>query len=210
MPRAPRGTLSHQVILERATHLMDAEGLGAVTVRRLAKDLGVQPMALYTYFKSKEEILAALYDSLLAAIEVPESPDAGLDGVRQIMREFFRLLTEHPAIMKAGSGGQGDTRLAEVVYALLLNSGIERRTAVGIASSLVRFTIGSASIYQERAGWNADHWSKVRHSLRELPAERYPVMRSFGDDLPEFTQEEVFEFGMDRILRTDLNEPLEP
>ncbi|WP_157246901.1 TetR/AcrR family transcriptional regulator [Nonomuraea typhae] len=201
MPRAPRGTLSHKVILEHATRLMDAEGLEAVTVRRLAQDLGVRPMALYTYFKSKEEILAALYDGLLATIELPESPDAGLDGVRQIMREFFRLLTEHPALMKAGSGGQGDMRFGEVIYTLLLNSGIERRTAVGITASLVRFTIGSASVYQERAGWDAGYWSKLRASLRELPAERYPVMRSFGDDLPEFTQEEVFEFGMDRILR---------
>ncbi|MFI6602412.1 TetR/AcrR family transcriptional regulator [Nonomuraea sp. NPDC050536] len=203
MPRAPRGSLSHRLIVERAIRLMDDEGLEAVTVRRLAQDLGVRPMALYTYFRGKDEILAALYDHLLASLELPDSPDAGLDGVRRIMTDYFRLLTEHKALIKAGSGGEADLRLSEVIYMLLLGTGLDRRTAVGVAASLVRFTVGSVALYQERSAWDADsdHWSKVRSSLRDLPADRYPIMRSFGDDLPEFTQQQAFEFGVDLILR---------
>ncbi|SEN56984.1 TetR/AcrR family transcriptional regulator [Nonomuraea pusilla] len=203
MPRTPRGTLSHEAILERAGGIMDAEGLEAVTVRRLAQELGVRPMALYTYFRGKEEILSALYDRLLASLELPDSPDAGLDGVRRVMSGYFRLLSEHPALMRAGFGGEGDLRVSEVIYTLLLNAGLDRRTAVGVAASLVRFTMGSAAVYPERRSWDddADHWNKVRGSLLELPADRYPVMRSFATDLPEFTQQEVFEFGVDLILR---------
>ncbi|MFI6504804.1 TetR/AcrR family transcriptional regulator [Nonomuraea typhae] len=193
------------MILDRAGRLMDDEGLAAVTIRRLARDLGVRPMALYTHFTGKEEILAALYGRLLAGLEVPESPGAGLDGVRQMMLAYFRLLVEHADLVKAGSGGQGDLRHSEIIYTLLLNAGMDRRTAVGVTGSLSRLAVGSAALHREDVVWDSE-WSRLRDSLRELPGDRYPVLRSYGQDLPEFTQEEMFAFGVDLILRAAVND----
>jgi AcrR family transcriptional regulator len=204
--RAPRGTLNRQLIVERAVQVLDEEGVDSITVRQLARRLGVRPMALYTYFKSKDEILTAIYDHVVSQLDLPEVEGAGIDAIRQIMRAYFRLLVEHAALVRMATGNDmssdGDLRISEVVYTVLLNAGISRRDSVGITASLVRFTLGCATLYGTRRAWDQDrdYWPRVKNSLAELPGERYPVLRSFGEDLPEFTQEQVFEFGLDAIL----------
>ena len=60
-----------EVIVEAALARADAEGLDAVTFRRLAADLGVTPMALYRYVDSKEELLSAAADLAFADLELP-------------------------------------------------------------------------------------------------------------------------------------------
>lgn len=55
-----RVTLTPQTVVEGALALADAEGLEAVTIRRLAKELGVTPMALYWHFSSKGELLEGM------------------------------------------------------------------------------------------------------------------------------------------------------
>ncbi|MPZ74271.1 MAG: TetR family transcriptional regulator [Nitriliruptorales bacterium] len=204
--RAPRGTLSRGAIVDLATKIMDKDGVEAVTVRRLAKELGVRPMALYTYFRSKDDILGAVYSDLLSRLELPDSPEAGLAGVREVVHAYFHLLIEHSALIRLNIANDisnaGDLKVSEAIYALLLQAGLERKDAVGVAAALMRFTLGSASLYPARHNWDADadYWSRVKESLRTLPAERYPALRSFGDDLPEFTQEQVFAYGVDAIL----------
>ena len=63
-PEAERTRLSKEVVVERGLALADAEGLDALTIRRLATELGVTPMALYWHFRNKEELLAALGDQV--------------------------------------------------------------------------------------------------------------------------------------------------
>lgn len=52
-----RNALSREIVVKRAIAIADAEGLQAVTIRRVAKELGVTPMALYWHFKDKNELL---------------------------------------------------------------------------------------------------------------------------------------------------------
>ena len=58
--------LSRDAILDRALAIADADGVDALSVRRLARELGVTPMALYWHFENKEALLHALGDRLLA------------------------------------------------------------------------------------------------------------------------------------------------
>ena len=68
---ASRPSLSRDVVADRALEIADAEGLDAVTIRRLATELGVTPMALYWHFRTKEDLLAGLADRVLDGLEVP-------------------------------------------------------------------------------------------------------------------------------------------
>ena len=79
-----RVTLTPQTVVEGALALAEAEGLGAVTIRRLAKKLGVTPMALYWHFRSKDELL----DGMAATIfeEVDLSVDAFATWQEQLSR----------------------------------------------------------------------------------------------------------------------------
>lgn len=67
----------------------------------------------------------------------------------------------------------------------------------------MRFTRGSAAVYPQRHEWDQDsaYWQRVRQSAGAIPPGTYPTLQSFGDDFPEFTQEQAFEFGLDLILK---------
>src|SRR5271165_7521450 len=71
-----RPRLSKASVVERGLALGDAEGLEAVTIRRLAADLGVTPMALYWHFRSKDELLVGLADSVWTEIDTDVDPAA--------------------------------------------------------------------------------------------------------------------------------------
>ena len=62
--------LSRDAILDRALAIADADGIDAVSVRRLARELGVTPMALYWHFAGKEALLHALGDRLLGGLDL--------------------------------------------------------------------------------------------------------------------------------------------
>jgi TetR/AcrR family tetracycline transcriptional repressor len=75
-PPQAAAKLSKAAVVERALALADELGLEALTIRRLAQDLGVTPMALYWHFRSKEELLAGLGDQVWAEIDADADPAA--------------------------------------------------------------------------------------------------------------------------------------
>ncbi|HEX7171401.1 MAG TPA: TetR family transcriptional regulator, partial [Candidatus Limnocylindria bacterium] len=66
-----REPLSRHRVLQAAMSLADREGLGALTMRRLGAELGVEAMSLYKHVSDKDDILDGIVDLVVAAIEVP-------------------------------------------------------------------------------------------------------------------------------------------
>ena len=73
---AERPRLSKRTVTENALKLADADGLDALTVRKLAQHLGVTPMALYWHFRSKEDLLEGVSEQVWGEIDVNTDPDA--------------------------------------------------------------------------------------------------------------------------------------
>ena len=71
-----RARLSKRAVVDRALELADTDGVEALTIRRLAQDLGVTPMALYWHFRSKEALLEGAGRAGLGEIEVSVDPSA--------------------------------------------------------------------------------------------------------------------------------------
>ena len=94
--------LSREVLVSSALAVADAEGLGAVTIRRLAAEHSVTPMALYWHFQDKTFLMDALAERVLAAVEVPEYP-AGAEPtwtarLVDLLSATVAALREHPAV----------------------------------------------------------------------------------------------------------------
>jgi AcrR family transcriptional regulator len=70
-----RGALDRELIVEVALRVADEHGLEALTLRRLAAELGVTPTALYRYVESKDALLDAMADYVLGRVNVGEAPD---------------------------------------------------------------------------------------------------------------------------------------
>jgi AcrR family transcriptional regulator len=204
--RAPRGTLNPEVIVTAAIAVIDADGLDALTTRRLADTLGVQPMSLYTHFRDKNAILQAVAAELSGRLQLPEGAPSDIDLLRRIMTAYFRLLVDHPVLLQLDtlvSNTPLDDQVGEAIHGCLQRLQLPLRSAVGHAATLSRFVIGSATVYPgRRRAWDEDpgYWERLRQRLSALPPETYPSMRALTRDFPAFTQEEAFEFGLETLL----------
>ena len=77
--------------------MADIDGLAAVSIRRIAQDFGVTPMALYWHVKNKDELLAAMGDRILSTIEMPTAePDLGIEQLRELLTVLVAALHRHP------------------------------------------------------------------------------------------------------------------
>jgi len=205
--RAPRGTLSPEIIVATAIELIDRDGLAALSTRRLAAELGARPMSLYTHFRDKEAILAAVREALLDRFEWPDPGTEEVEWLRQVMRAYFRLYTAYPALLQmevqtTRPVDEIEAKIGEQMYTRLARLNVDHRTAVGLLATLIRFVLGCATVYPARHAWDEDpgHWERVRQEWARMPAEVYPSMHAITDDFPAFSQWDVFEFGLDAIL----------
>jgi TetR/AcrR family tetracycline transcriptional repressor len=88
--------LNPALVVERALAIVDAEGLDALTVRKVADEFGVTPMALYWHFSNKDALLEAVGDAVIAGLRAPAS-DLGLEEyLREAMTSLVDAMRAHP------------------------------------------------------------------------------------------------------------------
>jgi AcrR family transcriptional regulator len=100
MGRNPKTTLTHAQIAEAAVGLADAEGLAAVSMRRLAEHLGVSTMALYRYVANKDELLELMIDAV-GDRPWPEMPTTWREMFRENARRRRTQTLAHPWLVEA-------------------------------------------------------------------------------------------------------------
>jgi AcrR family transcriptional regulator len=105
-PRPRREPLSRQRIIRTALRIMDEEGLDAVTMRRIGRDLGVEAMSLYNHVRDKEDILDGICEEVLAEFRIPEV-ERWTDAARLGAHEYRRLLLAHPNVITLMSERKG-------------------------------------------------------------------------------------------------------
>jgi AcrR family transcriptional regulator len=149
MARPRRGLLTRQRIVETAAALIDAEGLDALSARRLAAELGVQGPSLYNHFATMGEILDDVADAVIAQVDV--SAFGRLDwreALRLWARSYHEVLTAHPNIVPVLAQGPGRRpaalAMADAVYGGLLDAGWPEARATHIGALLRYLVTGSA------------------------------------------------------------------
>jgi AcrR family transcriptional regulator len=199
----PRGTLNPEVIVKAAIKVIDDDGLTALTTVRLAKELDVRPMALYTHFRDKDAILRAVAVELLGRFELPESTADPIESLCRLMTAYFRLLVDNPALLQLDTFTvdieSAEPRFGEALYACMRRLRLDHRTAVTSVSVMFRHAVGCAVVYRTRRVWDddPDHWPRHRRSLAALPPETYPSLHELAADFPAITQKEYFDQGLD-------------
>jgi AcrR family transcriptional regulator len=93
---AERAPLSRERVLRGAVAVADAAGIGALTMRSLARELGVKPMSLYYYVASKDEILDGIVDLVFSEIELPSVGGDWRAEMRRRANSARRALRHHP------------------------------------------------------------------------------------------------------------------
>ena len=122
-----RAPVTRDRVLAAAVGLADAHGLGALTIRALAAELGVKPMALYHHVASKEEILDGIVDLVFGQIELPEPGGDWREAMLRRAASARAVLRRHPwaiALMESRSRpGPATLRHHDTVIGILRTAG---------------------------------------------------------------------------------------
>jgi AcrR family transcriptional regulator len=150
MARPRKPLLSRDRIVACALTLVDAEGLDAVSTRRLAAELGVSGPSLYNHFGTKDEILDAVADTVCSRVEVWMFEDGTpwQEALLSWARSYRAALTEHPNIVPFLARGPGrrpsQLRMADAVFGGMTRAGWSRAHATHIGALMRYFVAGSA------------------------------------------------------------------
>ncbi|EGX58374.1 TetR family transcriptional regulator [Streptomyces zinciresistens K42] len=150
MARPRKPLLSYDRIVVTARGLVDAEGLPAVSTRRLAAELGVSGPSLYNHFRTKDEILEAVADSVSAQVDLSMFDDVRdwRTALHDWALSYRKALRDHPNIVPVLARGPGRRpaalRLADAVYGAMVAAGWPPAQATSIGALMRYFIMGSA------------------------------------------------------------------
>jgi AcrR family transcriptional regulator len=191
-----RGRLDRDTVVARALALVDAEGLEALTIRRLAVDLGVTPMALYWHFRNKDELLDALVEHLLGTVRLPAVPAVGgRDWAEQLhaaLTAFAAALRPHPAIAPLIQArvlfSAPGLALAERALGLLREGGFtaEQAAQIGgyLVGAVVTLVVAEPGVSAEPDLELRDSHTRARQAaLRSLSPSDYPNVIACAEPL---------------------------
>jgi AcrR family transcriptional regulator len=206
-----RPVLGRAEIVRAAMAIADAEGLEAVSMRRIAASLGFGTTSLYWYVKSKEELFQLMFDAYIGEDEVPShAPGGWREYAKQLATEARRAMHQHPWVPFLGIQlglGPESLRYYRAATSILIGFGLEPDAVVQILATLISYVMGVA--HNELAREHA-------HGSRDLPQDvsgedigSY-VEEVLGAPDPSFarllkrrmalTGDQVFEFGLDSLL----------
>lgn len=221
--RGPKQQLEAQRIAAVAISVADAEGLAAVSMRRVADELGVGTMSLYTYVPGKPELLDLMLDTIYAELVVPEVSGDWRARVEARARADWALYLRHPWVLAVarGRGVCGPNELAayEISLAGVAALGLSAReldSAVALVGAYVRgaATTATEAADAERATGQTDEawWAAREPLVREMyDAAKYPTLTAISaqgafDDRPGDggyhwkRALDDFEFGLAAVL----------
>jgi AcrR family transcriptional regulator len=199
--------LSPQRITRAALDLIDAEGLDALSMRRLGEVLDAGAASIYRHVENKGALLMLVLDALLGGNELPPHEAVGptwLEQSRLLAQAYRGSLLRHPRAVPLLIEGQllGPNALAGREWGLSLfrKAGFSPALTATAYLALVHYVAGY--VLQEVA----QHFRSEaeRTSLRELflslPADQYPTIVELAEDLAALDTDAEFEFGLDALL----------
>jgi AcrR family transcriptional regulator len=192
-----RDRLTRSAVVEAAIGIADSSGLDAVSIRRLAAELGVRPMSLYTHIASKDDLLELMVNAAIAGVLVPEPlPESWREALGEIARRSHAAFLAHPWILEAYSRrphvGPNALRHAEQSAAAVADLGLDPHDAEAVLGIVDDYAIGHAL--------RAIHLRDGIPELPEIDPGEFPQLARLSEAMSEPGDEQSFEIGLDAVL----------
>jgi AcrR family transcriptional regulator len=217
--KASRVPVTPERAFTAAVAMADAEGIAAVTMRRLAQELGVEAMSLYHHVPNKDAILDGMVDLVFAEIELPQDDGTEwTDAMRRRAVSARAALKRHPwaiSIMDSRSSpGAATLRHHDAVIGACRRAGFPVAMAAHAFSMLDSYIYGfvlqEVNLPFDDTG---DLEAVVDSIMLPFSAEDYPYLVEFTTDYilkPGYSYGDEFAYGLDRILETLAREVVRP
>jgi len=207
--RVPRNTLSRSRIIDAALALIDAEGVQAVTMPRVADRLGVGTMSLYRHVESKDDLLDGVAAHVLSRVEVPGGdPDDWEGRVVGYLRSLRAQALAHPALSSilAERGltvGPVFDQL-EQTHGVLRAAGFSDLDAVRAFYTLFTYVFGFViwelpRVHQQPPASYTTAWNTA---LDQLDPQAYPNLHALRKELATSASPDQFEYGLRYLIES--------
>lgn len=224
---AGRPGLTRDTIVSRAIEIGTAEGLDAVSLRRIAQELGVTPMALYRHVRDKQDLINAMTEAVLAGMDATAGLRPGMswtERIRLVIRNYKEQMDARPlalplSIAYTGEGPPSFWSVLEELLAILLDAGFERRKAIVLIRVVSNLLAGYLLLFQQGTASDASPLDphqidllRRRFALVQLslPRESFPNLVESAEDTaevwltnPDQWWEDTLDlvtFGLERML----------
>lgn len=198
-----RPALSSEVVFDAALRMVDAEGVEALTMRRLAADLGVAPMSIYSHVPNKDDLLIGMVNLATAEITLPDPGTPPWEALRALTREFRRVTKLHPnlvpLIMTRPPTGANGLRTLESALDALRRAGIPPDRVARAYRLSASFAIGFVSL--EAGGFfRPVAPAPDAPPVAAVPLDGMPRIVEAAPYLAKWDADAEFEAGMDVIV----------
>jgi AcrR family transcriptional regulator len=206
-----KARLSRELVLSTALELVDAEGLDALTMRRLGQELGRDPMSLYRYAANRAALLDGVTELVLNELAIfPDDPDWQAQ-LRRIGHDLRLLALRHPNVVPLlvtrplstplGLRPLGTLRPLEQILALLIEAGFKASDALHVYRAYYGFLYGHLlNELQEYIVDPGENEAILRLGLHRLPAKDFPHLRALGPVLAEYDGAAELDQGLSILL----------
>ena len=203
--------LSRELVLAKALEVVDADGLDALTMRRLGQELGRDPMSLYRYAENRAALLDGVTELVLNELTIhPQDPDWKAQ-LRQIAHDLRRLALQHPNVVPLlvtrplstplGLRPLGTLRPLEQILSLLTGAGFSPADALHVYRAYYGFLYGHIlNELQEFVVDPEENEALLRLGLHRLPAKEFPRLRALAPALAEYDGSAELDQGVTILL----------
>lgn len=194
--------LSTERIVDVATRISEEEGFEAISMRRLADELGVTAMALYGHVSNKHDVLELIANQYLAEVDLAADEKEWDKRLGRIFRSFHDLMAERPVLahvlVNQTVDGPATRSMAEVVLSVLRSHGFEDSFAIELFWILASYTVGFSLGRRARVVTDPEVAGDRIARLRE--ATGYPILSELAERYVHPPGAEVFGLGLDLLL----------
>ncbi|MHA6628339.1 TetR/AcrR family transcriptional regulator [Pseudonocardia sichuanensis] len=207
-----RPALTREEVLSTALRLIDADGADALSMRRIGKALGRDPMRLYRFASSKDELLDGVVELVLGELRIPAREAADWEEVLRRTAHRFRaialahphvvpLLVTRPLATPLALRPLGTLRPLEDLLELFIRAGFDERGALHAYRLYMGFLQGHVlNELQERVHDPEEADDLLRLGLHRLPLREFPRLRSLAAELVAYDGLQELEEGLDVVV----------
>jgi AcrR family transcriptional regulator len=219
-PPSGNGRITRDAVLAAALEIIDRDGADGLSMRRLARALGRDPMILYRHAPGKAALLDGVAETVLAQLQVDSADPDWAAQLRAVARRFRALALAHPHVVPLlvtrplatplGLRPRGTLRPLEDTLTLLTRAGFSGSDALHIYRTLFGFLHGHIlNELQELVEKPDETDDLLRLGLHRLPIGEFPLLRGLAPVLAAYDGAAELERGLD-ILLTGLTTALSP
>jgi len=207
MPRP--AILSRAGIAEAALTVIDRDGLAALSMRSLGKELGVAAMSLYNHVADRAALESLVAEAVVSGIDLaPDATErAPVDELRRLMRALRDALNAHPAaiplILTRPTASEAALAPIEALLTALADAGFVGGELLGAYRTLFAFLVGfaQADLAGPMPSGRPANLDTVASGVLQLPEERFPLLRSCAIAARSSNSDAEFSFGLETVLR---------